>query len=417
LSPVGSGAGRSPRAFRLLLRRELTEALRDRRTLVFTFALPLLLYPVLLAAMGMAIEFGRDRLRQEQLTVAFTSPLAEALLGPVLPVRTTGTRLERPAAERALAEQRIAAAVEVTEASGAALDRGGSATVTLLYTRRFDASKEALERLRPVVEAQSAQRLEARLRAQVLEPGFGTPLRLEAVDVILDRRLGPLVADLLPMIFLLWLFGGTLTSAVDVMAGEKERGTLETLLVSAVDPLDILRAKFVLVFGLAVSSTLVNVAAMALTLGAGFIRAEGVALTYAFSSGQVAMLLLCLVPTALLVTGLALSVASVARTSREGQTLMSPLLIAGLMPGFIVQLPGIELGPATAAVPLLNVALLVKGVVLQTATWPLVLETVVVVLGCSALALRLAAVLFVGERSRLGGAPSPGGRSKGSTRR
>jgi sodium transport system permease protein len=203
-----------------------------------------------------------------------------------------------------------------------------------------------------------------------------------------------------------WLIAGAMNSAVDLVAGEKERGTLETLLVSAVRPRDVLFAKALVVLGLAIASTLTNLLAMAGTFAVGVSSVPGLTLSYHFTPGQVLTMLAALLPAAVLVTGLAVAVASLARTQREGQTWMGPLMLVGMTPAVVVQMPGIELDPVTAVVPMLNVALLVKGVILNNAPWPYVAETIGSVLLFSALAGALAVRVFDSELARLGGTAS-----------
>lgn len=391
-------------AWRVLVRKEVTEVLRDRRTLFFTFVLPIVLYPVLLMGMAALVTIGKDRLRTEPLVVAWATPEAEALLGAHLPPLTTGRPLLQPEAEAALAARTVDAVVVVTPEAARAFAAGGEGPVTVLYTRRYDKSAEALDRLRPVVEALSAQALTARLSERHLETGFATPLKVDPKDVDFDRNLGALVASqLLPVTLLLWLLMGAMNSAVDLLAGEKERGTLETLLVSAVHPRDVLRAKATVVLGLAVASTLSNLLAMALTFGVGIAAGGGKALSYDFSALQVLTLAACLLPAALLFTALAVALAAFARTQREGQTLASLFLLVGLGPAMAAQMPGLELSTGTALVPVLNVALLVKAVILRTTTAPLVAEVVGTVLAFSALAVWFATRVFDSEFARLGG--------------
>src|SRR5207302_8967691 len=96
-------------------------------------------------------------------------------------------------------------------------------------------------------------------------------------------------------------------------------------------------------------------------------------------------------------------VASLARTFKEGQMLMTPVMLLGTVPGMIAAMPGIELTTATAAIPLVNVALLIKAVVLGSAAPVHVLIAMASTLVCAVLAVRLAANAFASEALRFGG--------------
>jgi sodium transport system permease protein len=230
------------------------------------------------------------------------------------------------------------------------------------------------------------------------------PVKADPVDLDFQKDLGPLIASrLLPIILLTMLIIGALYPAVDLTAGEKERGTLETLLVAAVRPVDVMAAKYLTVSLVAVVTALANLAAMGVTFGMGISLGGPASTSFQLSAGQVLTMLVCLVPAALLLSGISLAVASTARTFKEGQSLMSPVMLACLAPALLSQMPGIELNPVTALIPLLNVALLIKAAVLGTASALEVLLTSLSVLAFAALALKVAASAFNSEVFRFGG--------------
>jgi len=397
------------RAIWVLLKKELLDVVRDRRTLALTLLLPMLLYPGLLFTMGAVIAAGRERLKNEPLVVAVASDDAAGFLAtqPV-PPKTSYQRLSRAEGEAALKEQKVAALVDAADGAQRAVGEGRQAVLTVLYTKRYDRSMEGLDRLRPVLTALNDSALSLRLVEKQLEPTFAAPVKADLVDTDFQKDLGPLIASrLLPVILLVMLFVGALYPAVDLTAGEKERGTFETLLVAPVRPLQVMAAKYLTVSLTAVVSTLVNLAAMSATFGAGLsLGDEKASVTVHLTLGQVLVMVACLVPAAFLVAGVSLTVASVARTFKEGQTLMTPVMLAGLAPALLSQMPGVELTTLTALVPLLNVALLVKAAVLGTATPLHVGLTMISVLLFGGLALKLAAMAFENEAFRFGGTPA-----------
>ena len=312
-------------AWQILLRKELLDVVRDRRTLALTIALPVLLYPGILLLMGAIISAGNQRLKNEPLVVAVVGASTVDLLGrkPV-PPKTTFELHARADAERLLLDQKIAAIVDVPPNAAAELEAGGQTVVTILYTKRFDRSMEALERVKPMLESINADALKIRLEARLLEPGFVQPVKADAVDLEFQKDLGPLIASrILPIVLLMMLILGALYPAVDLTAGEKERGTLETLLVSGARPVDVMAAKYLTVSAVAVVTALANLAAMAATFGFGLSFGGPASTSFQLSGGQVLTMLACLVPAALLLSGVSLAVASTARTFKEGQSIYS----------------------------------------------------------------------------------------------
>jgi sodium transport system permease protein len=317
-------------AWRILLGKELLDVTRDRRTLVLTVLLPVLLYPGMLLLMGAIIAAGTQRLKNETLTIAVVGqPTLELLARKPVPEKTTYTLHGRAEAEKLLLEQKISAVVDAPLNAAAELEAGRQAIVTVVYTKRFDRSVEALDRVRPVLESINTDALKVRLEARQLEAGFVQPVKADAVDLEFQKDLGPLIASrLLPIVLLMMLILGALYPAVDLTAGEKERGTLETLLVSGARPVDVMAAKYLTVSAVAIVTALANLAAMAATFSFGLSFGGPATTSFQLSAGQVLTMLACLVPAALLLAGISLAVASTARTFKEGQSLMSPLMLA-----------------------------------------------------------------------------------------
>lgn len=392
-------------AFRILLGKELLDVARDRRTLVLTILIPVLLYPGILLLMGAIIAAGQARLKNEPLTVAIVGDATTKLLASSPPPpKTTFKPMTRAEAEALLKDQKIAAAVQAPDDVEEKLSTGRQAIVTVLYTKRFDRSMEGLDRVRPILEALNKKTLSLRLDELKLEAGFVQPVKTDAVDLDFQKDLGPLIASrLLPIILLTMLILGALYPSVDLTAGEKERGTLETLLVAAVRPVDVMAAKYVTVAVVAVLTALANLAAMGVTFGLGISLGGPQNTTFSLTLSQVGVMLICLVPAALLLSGVSLAVSSTARTFKEGQTLMTPVMLGCIAPALISQMPGIELNAVTALIPLLNVALLIKAAVLGTAKPLEVGLTAASISVFAILAVRVAASAFNSEVFRFTG--------------
>ncbi len=394
------------KTFWSLLRKELTDSLRDRRTLLMMLLLPVLLYPGSMLLVGTVMAAGKARLATEPLTIAIASKDAASFVGAA-PAHTTWQETTREAGEAGLKEQEVWAVVDAPDGSFESVKNGDQAEVTVFYTKRHDRSMEAFERIKKILEAEAKQSLKVRLVAAALPEKFADPIRIEPHDVDFQKDLGPLIASrILPIILVMMLFMGALYPAIDVTAGEKERGTLETLLVAPVRPIQVMAAKYFTVAAIASLASLVNLAAMAGTFALGLRLDNGISTTMGFSLGQVAIMLVCLLPAAFMVTGVTLAIASLARNFKEAQSLLTPVTIVGILPGMMALMPGIELNALTAAVPLLNVALTVKAVVLGAAQPIHVVITVASICLCSLGALKLASNAFASEALRFGGTES-----------
>ena len=315
--------------------------------------------------------------------------------------------MTRDEGEAALKEKEVWAVVDAPVGSFDSVKQGEQAEVTVLYTKRHDRSMEALDRIRKILDLEAKNALKIRLVAAALPEKFADPVRIESHDIDFQKDIGPLIASrILPIILVMMLFMGALYPAIDVTAGEKERGTLETLLVAPIRPIEVMAAKYLTVAAIASLATCVNLAAMAGTFSFGLKLDGGMSTTLQFTPGQVLTMLVCLVPAAFMVSGVTLAIASLARNFKEAQSLLTPVTMVGILPGLLALMPGVELNLLTAAVPLLNVALMVKAVVLGAAHPLHIAVTVASILICSLGALKLAANAFTSEALRFGGTES-----------
>jgi sodium transport system permease protein len=189
-------------------------------------------------------------------------------------------------------------------------------------------------------------------------------------------------------------------AAVDVTAGEKERGTMQTLLVAPIRPSEIVVAKFLAVWLLSMLSLVANLASLALTVG----RLLPAGLP-GLGTANLLLALAVLVPVTLTTSALFLALASFARDFRDGQTMLTPVYMAVALPAGVVALPTIELNAWTAFVPIVNVTLLIKALFLRDAHPELVFLTLLSAFAYAGVAIAGAVHVFhretvlVGERS------------------
>jgi sodium transport system permease protein len=241
--------------------------------------------------------------------------------------------------------------------------------VRLLYRAQSDFSRNAQERLEERLRRIRAAKRDSVYRAV----GFPVPVETVAVVVEEDVASAEKVAGsvlglvLTPFLLVLMLSGGSIIAA-DALSGEKERGTLETLLTTAATRSEIVRAKqlAVMVVGLAVA--VVNVANLAVYLGLGVLDLPQ-GLQIGLSVGQTLALLFLFLPLATLVSAALLFLSGVSKSYREYQIYFFPLVIVLLVPSLAPVLPGMELRSVIAMVPVAGIAVAVRDVLLSGVDW------------------------------------------------
>ncbi|HAV30521.1 MAG TPA: hypothetical protein DC058_16405 [Planctomycetaceae bacterium] len=206
------------------------------------------------------------------------------------------------------------------------------------------------------------------------------------------RRSESPLAAFVPLMLVLMTMTGAVYPAIDLTAGERERGTLELLMAAPVSRRQLLTGKFCAVFLVAVLTAVINLTAMMVTLAAtGFDR---VLLPQGIGVQMLLQVLLLLVVFASFFSSVLLSITSFARSFREAQAWLIPLMLVSLAPGILSLMPGIRLTAALSLVPLVNIVLLGRELFQGIAPTGLFLLTLLATAGYSAAALRLAAGIF-----------------------
>ena len=213
--------------------------------------------------------------------------------------------------------------------------------------------------------------------------GFAKPFEIRTENVAPPEKVGGnAFGGFIPYLLILLSFTGVIYPAIDLMAGEKERGTLETLLCSPAGRLEIVLGKFLLVLAVSLTTVACSLVSMAVTVLAGglaLIGSAGVVREIAAGAAGTSSLplidpvglagvVVMVLPLTVLFAAAALAISLFARTQKEAQTYLAPLVAVVLLPAVAGLLPGVELTAGLALVPVLNVALVCKELV--SGEWP-----------------------------------------------
>ena len=357
-----------------ILRKELTETLRDKRTLFAMIGIPIVLYPLLfiIAAQIGIVQHGRTKARESNVAVAKgAGSIVREWVGGIPKIRIT----ESADPGEDLKAGKIDAVVVAEGNVSQILSANGSARIRILYDETEVDSSEAESRLRDGLAAQQTRLRDQRLKVAHLSPEFIEPLKIQAENVATaNKTAGSLMGRFLPMLLIIMLAAGAFYPAVDLTAGEKERGTFETLLATPASKMEIVCGKFITVFILSMVTGLLNLASMVLTLKfqmaqvAGQMGPQGGAFVLSYfqiSPLNVALILLVLIPLAFFISSVMMTIAIFARNFKEAANYVTPFYILILIPGIYAGAPGVELTRSTMFVPIANTALLFKDLLIR----------------------------------------------------
>lgn len=417
----------------VIFRREVRDQVRDRRTLFMIFVLPILLYPLLGYCM---IQFAAT-LEQKPRAVVVVGAEHLPKSPPLLNERRDGfdpSLFDRPAeAERLVVRlessngawgdpSRREAAIHQGTASAALvfprdlaemLRRQNPVEITIAYNSVDQPGQVTSFRLRDLIERWKTRIVDLRLKQDGKPASYAEPIALKVEDAATPSEVGSDVwSRLFPFLLVIMSLTGAFYPAVDLCAGEKERGTMETLLISPASRSEIVIGKFLTVMLASVLTALLNLVSMGVTglrmaqqvgsLGSPTARrAAGVAVNAlgAPSLQAATWMLVLLIPLAAFFSAVCLALAVLARSMKEGQYYMTPLYLISMPLIFLSLAPEIELDLFYSLVPITGVALLLKALILGSydAAFRYFLPVLLPMLVYAAVALRWAIDQFQRE--------------------
>jgi sodium transport system permease protein len=388
------------RQFRTLYIREMRSSLRERQVVVFSIAVPVVLYPLLLWGMFSMMSLAEEREEGLRPRVAELVPPNGAEELPPRLREMERVRWAAPAADSA-----HAVAMLRDESLDAVMVPRPGPRYDILYSGTSEAGRTAMRRLRRAVGEIRLRELRTAALLSGVPPADWQIFAIETMDVSSRAEQGSFLLSLmLPVFFSVMVAVGSFYPAVDSTAGDRERRTWETLMSCGVSRSSILWAKYLSVATFGTLAGVLNVSSMTLSLSTVLAPLAGGAQLPSFSISP-ASLPLVVLASALLAGVLSagmMILASFARTFREGQALVQPFYILAIMPALLLQLPGLRLDPLTALVPFLNTALLVRAAVQGSVSpFPSVL-TLAVSAAAIVLMLRLASGISAQEGSAAG---------------
>jgi sodium transport system permease protein len=393
-------------------RKELKDMLRDRRTIFSMVLVPALIMPgLMLMAGGVAVTVVK-RARQEVPKIMIVGGEDSPGLRQVL---QTDPRLKVVPAEtdyaRQISEKTIRAAVEIPPGFEHSLEAGEKAAVRIYtYSGELKSGLATAEIDRKLREFRE-NFLRRKLAERNLPDSYIQPFGIEQQNVAPPEKVGGnAVGGVIPYVFIILCFTGAMYPAIDLSAGEKERGTLETVLCSPVGRGELVTGKFLMILTASLGTVVCSLASLGLTAavagigfssgatatalkGAAAAHASG-ASAFALSPVGLVAVFVLVIPLAVLFSAGLFAVALCAKSHKEAQTYVAPLVAVTILPAVAGVLPGVELTPKLAFVPILNVALASKEMV--SGNFPLGLIAIIFLSSCvyAGGALALAANLF-----------------------
>ncbi|HEV2305298.1 MAG TPA: ABC transporter permease [Candidatus Acidoferrales bacterium] len=358
----------------VIYRKELRDMLRDKRTIRSMVVMPLVAFPLLFLIIGYISATFSGEAKTEIAPVMIRggddSPKILAALHHLSGIRVIPCRDD---AIEQVSDKKIRAVVDIPPGFDAAIGSGQSKKISIGYFENNDKSEEAESKLEKFFGKYRDQVVRAELAARGLPANLMDPFTVKSKNVAPPSKVGAaLFGGWIPYLIIIFSFTGATYPAMDLTAGEKERGTMETILSSPVSRTDIVMGKFLTVVTASVLTAILSL----ISMGASFAWAKPKLMAAAHATFQmsiepstVAVVVVMLLPLAILFASALLAVSLLAKSFREAQTYVGPMSFIVIAPAIIGAFPGVELNWKTALVPILNTSLVSKEIIGGSYPW------------------------------------------------
>lgn len=367
--------------------KELKDQLRDRRTLISTIVIPTLIMPLMFfgASMVMSkiIKKAQDEGTSVMVVGAAGAPqlLAELKADPKFRVVP-----EAADYKQRIADKKMRVALELPENFETRVQAGEAVAASILHYEGEIKSGLGVRELDSFLQKYRTKLVEQRLKERGLPPEIVKPYDIRRQNVAPPEKVGgATIGGFIPYIIIILCFVGGMYPAMDLTAGEKERGTMETLMCSPTKRINIVLGKFLTVLTASVATMAFSLLSMGLTasIGGSIFMGKSAAASAAASTGKAAAatfpsidpagvlgLFALVVPIAVFFAAVLLTISLFAKSYKEAQSYVGPLIIVVIMPAMIGMLPGVELNAKTVLIPILNLSLVCKEMLSGTWNWP-----------------------------------------------
>lgn len=388
----------SGKIIKTLVKKEMLDVLRDKKTVLMMLVVPIILYPLIFVGVMQIMAMISSGMEEQTYRIAIRSETGEALLEQRL--KEAGEERETPVelAEASLIENYEAALnEEEIDVYVVEQKQDGKVSYTLYYLSSVTNSAYALDVVEDMLEEYKEDIRVQKIEAAGLDADeILEPVVYEEADIAsTEQSLGSIMGMILPFMLIVSLLMGTMYPAIDTTAGERERGTLETILTLPVTNRQLIISKFLTVAAIGLVSAALNIVSMS---GIAFYMyqvmdltlEEGVSVAWGSFIPVLLVTILAILAFSLFISAVTMCVTAFAKSYKEANNYITPLLLVFMLTGYIAFIPNVELTRTMAMVPVANISLLLKN--LMAFKYDYAIITIVIL---SNVAYAVLAILFL----------------------
>ena len=352
----------------IILIKELTDMIRDRRTIFMMVVMPLVVIPLLATTAIKLTQSQIEKAKDKELRVAVIGETAAPELFERLSKEENFflvTMTNGDSARAMTAEQTLDGVVIIPQDFSEFVEGDKQATIRLIF-KSSESLNAARRRIEAIIDQYDREIVNERIGRLQLDETLFDAIAIEREDVAsTEEKFAENAGGFLPYIFIIFGFMGSIYPALDLGAGEKERGTLETILSSPASRFDIVMGKFLVVLLFSIATAFLAMLGV-LIMVYQFLPTIETNITQTvmdmLGPRRIFIIMSMVLPVSAFFAAVALAISIFARSFKEAQSMMAPLNIIIILPAMIGMLPGFKLSAVTAAIPILNLSLATKAI-------------------------------------------------------
>ena len=387
-----------------IFKKELIDVLRDRRTLMFMVVIPTLITPLLVIGSIKFQEYQNKKSEEKILKIAYINESEDSLTKQLLSDQKGVKIIEGvpiDSIESYIKSDSLQGGLYLGKGFLKKIKTNSSGEVKIYY-KSSDLMSKSKKRIQAALDIYKEKIIAERLTQLNVDGQILEPINITNIDMASAKEtLGKAVGGFIPYVLVMFIFLGAMYPAIDLGAGEKERGSLETLLSSPATKFEITMGKLLVVSLTGIVSGLVSVLGISSSLF--FIDKIPVQIQETIleliNPFMIFSIIILMIPIAIFFASMLLSISFYARSFKEAQSLMGPLNMVIIVPLFLSLGPGMEMDHATALMPLINVGLLTKEILAGSVELIYFIETLFSLLFCAAIGIWFSVFWFKKENT------------------
>lgn len=354
--------------------KELKDTFRDKKTIISSMLIPIIIFPLLAFAIGL----GSSDIEKESKEPVKISVISEGnnTFFDFLKSREDVNIIKKVDPEKALEKLDIRAIVKIKEDFDKKIESGEKPEIEIIYDESSQKSDMARSRMMEIISIYSQGIVAKRLNDAGIDLRILEPVDIKTVSVVKEGGMGVMMMSmLLPLMLVLWSAVGGIAAATDLGAGEKERQTLEPLLTTKASRTSILMGKY---FAVVVAGVIGTLASLIGFLIASRINPDFVGEGASISGVGIGIISLVCLLLAFAFASIELTISFYARNFKEAQTYLSPITIVLMVPVYLTMfVDGKAVPEYYFHIPILNTIGVIKEVIVSVYNYKHILITVV----------------------------------------